>query len=156
MTLRVVAVGFCLFAVSAGLGLASRKGAGRDGTDWGKLSRSEQALYVGGYADGFQQGVVEAGGLVTEHQTISAEEARRLVTASGARTVAALPILFGETGISTYQIADAVSNFYRDFRNVRVCWNIALTLSVDGLAGSAPTESQLNAARQLGAEQGCK
>jgi len=127
---------------------------GRDGTDWGTLTRNQQASYASGFADGYEQGAMEGGGLDEERRMYAAQEIRAALTASGAPK-AHLTVLFGDAGANGYQVADAVSAFYNDFKNVRVCWNLALVFSVEALAGEPPTEERLNEARKVSAEQGC-
>jgi len=50
----------------------------------------------------------------------------------------------------------AMSTFYNDGQNASVCWENAVMLSAASLAGTEPTDQELEAARKKGAESGCK
>jgi hypothetical protein len=53
-------------------------------------------------------------------------------------------------------IETTMTSFYADYRNAPVCWADALQFSVWSLTGNAATDRELDSARKIGAETGCK
>jgi len=63
------------------------------------------------------------------------------------------PVIFNQSALV---LAAAMSTFYHDDQDAPVCWEKAIMLSAESLAGSAATDQELEAARKKGAESGCR
>lgn len=137
---RLIAGLACLLLFAGGwwIGKGQTATPGLDGSGWKLLSDAQHALYllgfkqgyVHGHVSGFKQGLERGQKLSPVAHVFDSSDAARL--------------------------EPTVSVFYRDSRNISVCWEEAIMLSAASLAGNAPTEQELNAARKAGAEKGCR
>lgn len=50
----------------------------------------------------------------------------------------------------------ALSTFYDDEQNASICWQQAMMLAAEDLAGFKPSEEELTTARKKGVEEGCR
>lgn len=53
------------------------------------------------------------------------------------------------------KIEDEMNLFYKDFRNIAVCWGDAELISLLTLSGGAPSQTELDAVRSEDAKEGC-
>jgi hypothetical protein len=124
-------------------------------------------MYVGGFSQGYHQGVIDGMGYSVRWNTkmfakthctpapelLSKEEMLAELNAEAQEKK--LPF-YGDFHTNPKQISDVMSVFYADYRNMPICWENALRFSAASLAGRAPTEQELDAARKTDAESSCK
>lgn len=56
---------------------------------------------------------------------------------------------------SNLEIADEVTLFYKDYRNISVCWGDAREIAGLTIEGDAPSEAEIDALRSEDAKEGC-
>ena len=155
---HTLSVGFALFCV--GLISGSETEAVRNGTTWKGLELSEKTAYTAGFVDGYVGGFND-GATVTVDKYLSPEPPK--LTTEQKQSISDLaPYAITHARIvvrskaTRAQIMDAMATFYGDQQNTPICWNDAFLFSAASLANRAPTEQQLDSAREAGIKSGCK
>jgi len=130
------------------------------GGDWKALPPSDRALYLSGFLQGYKLGIVHAGVLAISKlspekvSTMTPAEKKEYDESLEWAHKAAPLLLHG--GPSRLGLESTVSTFYADYRNMPVCFEDAVLFSAASLAGNAATDQELKAAREKGAESGCR
>lgn len=167
---KIIVVAGCLLLFYAGRTFGENKVLVLNGTNWKAFPASEKIMYTYGFSQGYRQGTLDGenmasrwvGRLVrkwhcTEGPSLSEEEIRNLVNAEmDAQVQAQKYPFYGDARTTLSQYVDTMSVFYSDYRNAPVCWGNALRFSSASLAGRAPTEQELDAARKADAQSGCR
>ncbi|HZU45293.1 MAG TPA: hypothetical protein VE994_21630 [Terriglobales bacterium] len=132
------------------------------GTTWKGVTGSERQMYVVGFMHGYVLGGRDTAAILVaklEKGELSLPKLRPTTPAQkkdmdeGIEEAEKAAPTIGRT--SALILEAAMSTFYNDQRNATVCWDKAAMLSAASLAGNAPTDQELDAARMKGAESGC-
>ena len=147
----------CLLLFCAGWAFGQQ--SAWNGTDWKTLSLSERAAFVMGFNKGHVAGkrdgmkeILEV--IVAARPVASWTPKEKQMVKEKAEQIDQKSTAMQEATVG--QVEAAVSTFYGDYKNRNVCWGDAVLLSTALLRGNAPTEQELAAARNSGAESGCK
>jgi len=166
---KLIVVGSCLLLFCAGWVFGQNKVLILNGTNWKVFPDSQRIMYVYGFQQGYHQGVPDGMGLdsrwtikllakthcnCTPMPTQLSEA--EIVTEMNAEAEDKKYPFYGHSETTLNQFVETMSIFYNDYRNTPVCWDKALRFSAASLAGRAPTEEELDAARKADAESGCK
>jgi hypothetical protein len=156
---KPIVVAGCLFLFCAGWAFGQQTAMTWNGTSWKTLNRFERALYVAGFnkghVAGMREALEEALEMVTAVRPASSwtpEEKKELMKKAEQHDQKSA----ANSDLTIGQLEATISTFYDDYRNMPVCWDDATKFSTLSLKGNAPTEKELNAARNAGAESGCK
>jgi hypothetical protein len=149
----------CLVFFCAGWCFGEINQTGVNGTTWKTLSPTEHKFYLSGFVQGYALGAAHAGSMALNR--FAPEKVLTLPPAEKSdydKTLAWAPRVMRilQQSIAKSGLETAVSTFYGDYRNMPVCFEDAILFSAASLAGSTPTDKELNAARKQGAEGGCR
>lgn len=164
---------FLIFGVGWSFGQQAR--STRSGQSWKILDDLDRELYVGGYNNGYSDGVRDVHALAA---TLSVE-GMKSVWGDYIPQVAGVPYVpgpgplpvpaardmrlhvtvemmqgGGSSPMTVGQITDAVSRVYKDSRNLPICWESAILLAKESLEGVSPSDEELASLRAWGA-RGC-
>jgi hypothetical protein len=155
--LIVVASSLLLFSAGWCFGAGQAAPYTPGGTGWKTLSVQDHGLYVAGFLHGYLQGLIHGGSLVLEKaspEKVSSMSAYEKYELAVAHKIT--PVFLQGKDFSATELEPTIAVFYSDYRNMPVCFDDAIELSVASLAGNAATDQELDTARKRGAEMGCK
>lgn len=151
----------CLLLFSGGWWIGKAQTARHlpGGSDWKALPSTERDLYLTGFVQGYRQGILHGGSMAIEK--LAPEKVSSMTPAQKSDYEESLRRARKASHVLMQPVSDsgldaAMSAFYRDYRNIPVCFDDAILLSAMALAGSSATEQELRAARKTGVEQGCR
>ncbi len=119
----------CLIGLASGQSLQYSS----NGKDWLTPTPHERVAYVDGFSHGYMRALADA-----------------VAESKGRDALLEFP-----DGMTNDQLEATVTAFYRDYRNVAVCWPDAVAFSIRALAGHPATEDDVNAVRAKDARVGC-
>lgn len=127
------------------------------GREWREYTAKERVYYVAGFMQGYAFGFRDGSAAILVQYP---ERLKSLPPAERKDTedAAAEGSNVGNGFLSTVpsSLAASVTQFYSDKRNTTVCTDKAIMLVAASLVGNVPSEEELNAAREAGAERGCR
>jgi hypothetical protein len=126
-----------------------------NGQTWQAMSLEERVFYVNGFWEGYSSGLTD-GYIAAKFPPRKGEldpfedlKQPGLVNSRG--RISALNAPSHTAG----EVINTMSVFYQDFRNLPVCWAVALKYSVESLSGHPPPDHDLAVIRAADAQVSC-